>query len=226
MKIAAINGSPKGEASNSREVISLVASFVPPESEWTVVSQIKEERSGRAVSEELLDADALLVAFPLYVDGLPASLIRYLERYADACRAWTADGRRGGRPTQRVFAVAVCGFHEGVQNALALEMLSHFCADAGLDWRGGAGLGTGEMIRELRGVPPEAGIRKPVVAALRAVASALAAGEEGRLPENRYAQHGIPRPLFKLAGEFGWRMSARKNGLRWRDLDARPLTRA
>lgn len=225
MKIAAINGSPKGEASNSREIISLIASFVPADREWTVVSQIAEERAGRGIPDALLESDALLVAFPLYVDSIPASLIRYLERYAEAYRAWTRAGSRGGRPAQRVYAVAVCGFHEGVQNELALEMMGHFCSDAGLDWRGGAGIGTGEMIRELRAVPHEAGIRKPVVAALRSVASALGSNGAERLPDKLYARHGIPRLLFKIAGEFGWRMQARKNGLRWRDLGARPLSR-
>jgi len=216
MKIVAINGSPKGEASNSTDVIKLIKGMMDQSIEWSVVSQIREYRqSDEATLERMAAADALLLAFPLYVDGIPGSLMQLLSRY-EAFRA-----RTGARP-QRVCAVANCGFHEGTQNATALKLVAHWCESAGLDWRGGVGIGTGEMIKALANVPSEAGIRKPVIGALRQVADALSA-EDGRIDRPTFTQHAFPWTLYKLAGELGWRQQAKANGLKPRDLFARPL---
>jgi len=220
MTITSINGSPKGPVSNSLEVISILQSMLPPETTWQTVSSIKAGRGdekGSPVAASLAAADVLVIAFPLYVDGLPATLMEYLERYAAARATLPPDVRR-----QRVFAVANCGFYEGEQNSVALEIVGHFCAASGLDWCGGIGIGTGEMILGIKAVPPEAGIRKPVIRAIRLVAEAMAA-ENGRLAEPVFTQHGFPWLLYKLAGEAGWRSKVKKNGLARRAIDARPL---
>ncbi len=223
MTITAINGSPKGPVSNSLEVISILKSMLPADTIWRTVSSIKEVIGGekaRPVDSDLVSADVMVIAFPLYVDGLPATLMEYLERYAAARSALKGLSEDG--PKQRVFAVANCGFYEGEQNRVALEIVAHFCASAGLDWCGGAGIGTGEMILGIKNVPPEAGIRKPVIGAIRLVADAIAA-EDGRLAEPVFTQHGFPWLLYKLAGEAGWRSKIKKNGLARKAIDARPL---
>lgn len=220
MTVTAINGSPKGAVSNSLEVISILKSMLPQDTVWHTVSSIKESRGearNSPVDPALTATDVLFIAFPLYVDGLPASLMEYLERYASACSALPRTGKK-----QRVFAVANCGFYEGEQNRTVLEIVEHFCASAGLDWCGGAGIGTGEMILGIKNVSPEAGIRKPVFRAIALVASAMAAAD-GRLAEPVFAQHGFPWLMYKLAGEAGWRSRIRKSGLARKDIDARPL---
>jgi multimeric flavodoxin WrbA len=215
MKITAINGSPKGENSSSREIIRILEARLPDGTDVQVVSQIAQDRHpDDSALERMASSDVLFIASSLFVDGLPASLMRLLGRYAEY----------PGRPKgQRVFAIVNCGFYEGVQNEHVLAILGHWCAAAGFVWCGGAGLGTGEMIYGLKNVPPTVGIRKPVIAAINAVADAIARGPEGRLADPVYAQHAFPWILFKLAGEAGWRAQAKENGLKARDLFARPL---
>jgi hypothetical protein len=222
MKIAALNGSPRGESANSRQIISLVQSFLPG-TDWIIVAPcLKQAGYVDGQLGELFAADVLLIAFPLYVDGIPASFLHVLERYSEGYRLWR-NGSGRGLPVQRVFAVANCGFHEGVQNRNALEQIALFCAGSGLDWCGGAGIGTGEMLRTMSSIPPEAGIRKPVTEALRSVAEAIRASPDDRLTGDIFTQHDIPWFLYKLAGERGWLAKAKKNGVTRRDLDARPL---
>lgn len=249
MNIAAVNGSPRGESSASMEALAIVRSFLPSGTEWSVVSSIREPESRDCDTDEsigggdaraaaphlnaILEADVLLIAFPLYVDGLPASLMRFLRHLETAFRVRRdsgaepgssgPDGRTGeSRKVPRVFAIANCGFHEGVQNESALEMIGHFCAESGLRWCGGVGIGTGGMIQGLRTVPKEAGIRKPVTDALGTLAGAIRE-PDGALPHPVFTRHGISWLVYKLAAELGWRAQLRKNGRRYRELGARPL---
>ena len=175
-----------------------------------------------------MGADAVVVAFPLYVDGLPSSLMALLEAFGSALEAEKAAAREASprkdsgnakRP-RRLYGAANCGFFEGAQNAVALEMLANFAAAYGLEWSGGIGIGTGEMISRMKGVPPQAGIRKPVVGAVRALAEAIADG--GNLEATILTQHGLPRWLYKVMGEAGWRRGLRDGGLKARTITARP----
>ncbi len=218
MTITAINGSPKGEKSNSREIISMIQSMLPPETEWNIISSIRHtEKIDAAVLEKYVSSDVLLIAFPLYVDSLPASLMQFLSLYEKGYRQFAKEGKQ-----QRVFAVANCGFYEGQQNELALKVVEHFCESAGLAWCGGAGIGTGEMILGLKSVPGEAGIKKSVTHALRSIADAISSCD-GRAAGNIYTQHNFPWILYKIAGEMGWRKMVKKNGLNRKQIDARPL---
>lgn len=219
MKIVAVNGSPKGDASNSAEILAMLRTAVPGE-DWVTLSSIREWRKPGLAEETLLASDALVVAFPLYVDGLPGSLMALLERFAAALAKEGASG--APLRTRRLYGAANCGFYEGAQNSVALEILSHFAEANGLRWCGGIGIGTGEMIGRMKAVPPQAGIRRPVTEAVYRLARAIAAGEA--LETNSFVQHRFPRWLFKLMGESGWRQWLRSNGGKVRDLDARPLT--
>jgi len=209
MKITAVNGSPRGADSNSGEVIRLLRDALPQDVAWQEVQARGKERP----TPEGLTSGILLITFPLYVDGLPSGLIRWLQEYRDLCHASPVD--------QKVYAVANCGFHEGEQNRSALAMVEAFAVSAGLSWCGGVGIGTGEMIRGLKSVPPEAGIRRPVITALKTLGEAMTG--QTALKENLYTRHNLPWMVYKIAGEAGWRSRGRKNGVRTKDLSARPF---
>ncbi|MBU0934240.1 MAG: NAD(P)H-dependent oxidoreductase [Spirochaetes bacterium] len=225
MTIAALNGSPRGMQSNSNEILELLRQLDGAGLQWITVSTIRELRNaGTAQSSasrlpeipaDLLSANCLLLVFPLYVDSLPASFMRYLDAYAAARAA------AGVTAAQRVFVVSNCGFYEGEQNACALRICQNFCIANGLDWCGGIGFGTGEMIRGLRAVPPQAAIRQPLFAALEELHGAIT-DPVGRLSKNIFTQHKFPWILYKLMGEAGWRRQAKTNGLKAASLAAQP----
>ena len=83
MKITAINGSAKGERSNSREIIAMIQSMVGEDKPIEVVSQIAQFRKpDDAALRAMAESDVLVIASSLYVDGLPASLMTLLDRYS------------------------------------------------------------------------------------------------------------------------------------------------
>ena len=194
-----INGSPRGKRANSYEILSFINGLLPKD--WEHVSEEKAQ-----------DADILIIAFPLYVDALPASLMKRLEEYGSKIYK-----------SQRVFGIANCGFYEGLQNKIALEILRRYCINNGLEWCGGVGIGTGEMITALKNVPARAGIKRPVTLALEKLEKAAEDSPSGRLAQNIYTQHVFPWMAYKLSGEMGWRQQAKRHGLKRRDLFARPL---
>ncbi len=225
MTITAINGSPKGERSNSRHAIAMLARRLPSDASVSVISQIAQYRvPDDSIFPSMASSDVLVVSFPLYVDGVPASLMRLLERYTEFLESPSGPSKRNA--AQRVFAIVNCGFYEGEHNEFALRMLAHWCEASALNWRGGIGIGTGEMISGLAKVPDSAGIRRPIVAALDRLARAIGSGAQGALESDSFAHHGFPWLLFKLTGEHEWRARARANGLRARDLYFRALDRS
>jgi hypothetical protein len=204
LKIALINASPKAKDSASGYLLEELKPLLKESavSEYIMrTGQLKE-------METLLHQDAVVFAFPLYVDGIPAHLLHCLSRWEELAK--------GQKPGLRVYAIVNCGFYEGCQNQNALQMLKNWCAKAGLTWGQGIGIGCGGMIAAIHGIPHGKGPKKRISLALESLAEHILSGEGS---ENIYTQPGFPRFLYKLAGEMGWRQAAKSNGLKTRDLN-------
>jgi hypothetical protein len=150
-------------------------------------------------------ADLLILAAPLYVDGVPSPVIRTMERIA-AALASAADC-----PGPRLVAMVNSGFPEARQIETALAIYRQFAKEAGLKWAGGLALGGGGVVS---GKPlDELGGRvRNVTQALDQSAEALAAGLP--VPEEAVsllARPSMPGWLYTMVGSLGWRLLARKN---------------
>jgi len=151
-------------------------------------------------------ADLVTLAFPLYVDSLPAPVIEALERIA---------GHRQGRESNRrplFTAIANSGFPEAQHNATALAICATFVRQAGFEWAGSLALGGGEMVGGVslvEGGGKTARIRK----ALDIAAGALVKGQA--VPKE--AQDVLAKPLmphwaYRLMGRFVWKQRAKPYG--------------
>ena len=160
-------------------------------------------------------ADLIVLAFPLYVDCLPALTIKALKDIA-AHRA--IEGHRAG---QRLVAIVNCGFPEANQNETALAICRRFAHEVDFEWAGGLALGAGQGIdgRPLADMGRMAG---DISAALDIAAEALAEGKA--VPEEAIAKMAtpmIPVWAYTLVGGINWRLQARQHGA-LRDLNNRP----
>jgi hypothetical protein len=157
----------------------------------------------------------LLSSRPLYVDSLPAPVLRVLEAIAEH--------RRGREfPRQRFMAVMNRGFPEASQNATALAICRLFARQAGFEWAGGLGLGGGEAVS---GKPLYAArwLTRHARKALEMTADSLAAG--GGVPDSArelFKRPLVPGRLYTLLGGAHWARESRKNGAR-EALGARPF---
>ncbi len=203
-RIAAINGSPKVKNSVSGMLIDKIAEITMTKISVLHAIHVSNQKDAKNQFNEIFEAEALLLVFPLYVDSLPAPLIKTLNMLESAARSY-------GKPLPKVFAVCNCGFYEAEHNRLALDIVRNFCDRAGFSWGYGVGIGGGGMI----GFMPENMAKGPAAhayKALLALASDMLNGSQDA--KNVYAAPAFPRFLYKLGGHMGWYRMAKANGVR------------
>jgi len=150
-------------------------------------------------------ADLVVLAFPLYVDSLPAPVLSDLEKIAL---------HRAQKPTSARFAaIANCGFPEAHHNATALAVCAEFAHSAGFEWMGSLSLGGGQGM--VNGIPLKEldGRAIPIRQSLDLAAEALASGSP--IPEAaraKLAKLSIPNWLYKFFGSWGWKQTAKGYG--------------
>lgn len=155
-----------------------------------------------------IETDALIIATPLYVDGLCSRIIKFLEDFSPEKNFY-------------VYGILNSGFYEARQNQWALKQLEHFCAEKNLTWAGGLAIGGGQMIPFMKQFPAEMYINKPVFFAIKEIA--FAAKEKKLLGQNKFVQFNYPRFLYKMQGQKGWRETLKANGKKTKEINARPL---
>jgi len=151
---------------------------------------LRSDEATETLHAAVAAADLVVLSFPLYIDSLPAPVIRALELIAgrqagvpaaagaagEAATAAAEAGAAGVAGEKPAFvAICQCGFPEAAHNEVALEICAHFARAAGFEWAGGLGMGAGGMVAE----QPLSRIRgrvRSVVRALDLSAAELAAG--------------------------------------------------
>lgn len=212
MKVLLIQGSPKHSNSTSAALLEACARQFPASAEIRTI-----HAASQAPTLEDLSVDVLVFSLPLYVDGLPASLLEWLIAYKALANN---QGPRGSGEKAIVYAIVNCGFYEGVQNEFALKIMRNFATGCGLVWGAGLGIGEGGMFQELAAVPDKAGIKRQLIQDLAWLGS-LAASKKAS-GEIRYSGFAFPRFAYIFMANLGWKQDARKNHLKVRKLYARP----
>jgi hypothetical protein len=214
-------GSAKPAGQSTSEVLGsyLAQKLAERDSAFTTMQVARAMRTEERTAALLAAVDAahiVILAFPLYVDGLPYLVTQALEQIA-AHRAGETDIRH-----PLFLAIANCGFPEVRHNEVALATCEQFAAAAGFRWAGGLSLGEGGAISG-RSLAEVGGMAHNVVAALDLAAAALAAGKP--VPTEAVALMArpfIPASAYMLMGDLGWLMEARRNRALTR-LAARPF---
>ncbi len=208
MKIALINGSPKLKKSNSAIMLGILEPLISTGHEITTYHLNKKPLTPEQYSE-LCRMDVLVIAFPLYVDGIPSHLFRMLvalEEYMKAEREQDI----------YVYALINNGFFEGQQNHIALKIIQHWCSRCGLHFGQGLGQGAGEMMGFLEKVPVGRGPLKNLGHAMQGLAGNI---HSRSVDESLLLSPNFPRFAWKFSATHSfWNATAKKNGLKKKDL--------
>jgi len=194
MKIVMINGSPKGKDSTSGRIIAALRDNLSDVSEC-VVHELTKRNAAETVNA-IRNSDALVFVFPLYVDGIPSGLVRFLEEVRSNVTL--------AAPRAKVYAVVHNGFYDARQNAIAIDMMESFCESSRLAWGRGLGVGGGGMISA---VPLGRFPLKKIGVAFDTLTKNI---RDLETAENHFVEPDIPRFLYKLAANFGMRKEMKK----------------
>jgi len=198
MKIILLNGSPKNKDSASGIILTALQERIGKTHECVICHAANQDK--QEIIQAISGANALVVSFPLYVDGIPSHLLRLLDEIQHEI-ADTAPGLL-------VYAIVNNGFYEGRQNVTALDMMRNFCDRAGLAWGQGVGVGAGGMAGA---APVGHGPMKNLGSALDLLAENILGNNSA---EDYIFEPNFPRFLYKASAHVGWKMQARKNGLK------------
>ena len=195
-----LNGSLKGKRGNGYYLLGRLQECGLGECvEKNVVGALKDV-DGFAC--ELAKADALVIAAPLYVDALPAQMLRLMEALYEK-RSAAADGLH-------VYVVSNLGFFESAQIKPLLDMVRNWCARMNFVYGGGVAVGAGGMMSAFRSIPLGKGPNKALGEAFAQLAQAI---REKQKAENVFVQpNWIPRFGYMMAAHFLFRRTGRKNG--------------
>ncbi len=139
MKTVLINCSPRKRFCASAYFLFLQSLFVRGEK---VKERLRSPADHARILEQLRDARAVVFGLPLYVDGVPSHVLRFLQEMEAFCRE---NGLK-----LRIYCIANNGFIEGKQNEPLMQVFENFCVRAGLAWGGGVGIGGGVMLNVTR----------------------------------------------------------------------------
>jgi len=203
-------GSPRGSKSTSKALgtylLDKLRSGGFETADLHIQTSMRSEESQARLLELVGAGDLLVLAFPLYIDSLPATVIEALELLAKQRKSIAPS------KTQRLAVIVNNGFPEATQNSTALAICKRFAVETGIEWAGGLGLGGGGPIE---GKPLEdAGfvarnVRKSLDMAARDLLEGKAVSEEAT---KLMAKPLIPKWLYLIAANYGWKKQAKACG--------------
>ncbi|MBR6957208.1 MAG: hypothetical protein IKH73_02045, partial [Erysipelotrichaceae bacterium] len=155
----------------------------------------------------LKDAETLILCMPLYVDGLPSQLIRFMQK----CEAEYQGCKK------KVYILANMGLYESSQLINLFSSVKKWCARMSFEYCGGLGASAGELLGALaRSIPLAKGPGKNTAEGLDKLAEAI--NNHASVNDIFVEPFMFPRRLYILIANRNWNNLARKNGIRPKDL--------
>ncbi|MGL4737476.1 MAG: NAD(P)H-dependent oxidoreductase [Cellulosilyticaceae bacterium] len=202
-KFGFINGSPRPSGSLSCQLIDyLIQELHLITEDYTIFDARRLTQKEDCSSEyaRLLACDTIVVVAPLYVDSLPATLLQFLHQLAHYQSTLSPD------KSPILYGLINCGFIDGFQNHLALNILEHYAMRMNWSFGGALGFGSGEMFKATHTAIPKASkIMKPLYEAFDTLITCLASQTTLPTPNKQLlVNQGFSQSLFMTVAGFGW----------------------
>lgn len=221
-------GSPKGKNSSSA---SLGAYLLNKIEKYDIAvetvhlhSEISNEAKRIQFLEKIEEADYIILAAPLYVDTLPAKVIKALSLIAENRKKLYVNDIKSAK-NQSFIAVVNCGFPEAEQNKTALKVYEQFAKEAKFKYLGGIAIGMGGAVSG-KSLAEMGGMAKNLIEGLDQAADDIV--RDHRLSDSVIEKTSKPlisqKWLYTLIGNFSWRFQGFQNGV-YRKMNDKPYQR-
>lgn len=210
--ILMINGSIRGKDGNTDCILRKLASRCKDQSE--IVEERVFLKDFEPLAEKMKTADVLVMGQPLFVDGIPSNVIRFMEYMLEKHA-----GEFQGLP---VYAVTNLGFYEGTQANIQHEQIGHWCKRMGMTFSGAIGIGSGPMMKIMDKSPMTWGPNKEYGKGIIRLAKAI---DKRKKIENIYTHpRWLNRPVYIKIANYAMSRLAAENGLKPKDYVRVPVT--
>lgn len=139
MKTVFINCSPRKRFCASAYFLFLQRLFTKGKK---ISERLRTQADYQRILLQLKDAEAAVFCLPLYVDGVPSHVLRFMEQLEGY-------SKENGLHL-KIYCIANNGFIEGKQNEPLMQVFENFCVRSGNEWCGGVGIGGGVMLNVTR----------------------------------------------------------------------------
>lgn len=209
INVCFINGSPRKQNSSSSYFIGELTELFNTNiktKEYFISNLMKD----KALLEEIISYDKIVFVCSLYVDCLHSSMLDFMYMFEDFIK-------EKGNVNLDVYGIVNCGFIEGSQNKVALNIIENYCRRLNLNWRFGVGIGGGEFMTNSKDMPLNSFMKRPVYNGFLALKEDIENNYTNRL-DNILVNAKIPKLLFKFVGDSFWKTEAKKNGIKVKDI--------
>jgi len=218
-------GSPKGKNSSSASLggylLNKIEEYDISTETVHLHSGIRTEAKRVKFLEKIEKTDLIILAAPLYVDTLPAKVIKALSLILENRIEENLDNVDSEK-RQSFAAVVNCGFPEAEQNETALRVYEQFAKEAKLNYLGGISIGMGGAVSG-KSLSDMGGMTKSLIKGFDQAAEELAKNQ--KLSDSVIDKTSKPmmsqKWLYTLVGNLSWRFQALRNGV-YRKINDKP----
>lgn len=220
--VTLIDASPKvNEKSVSNYLIEKIAACLDDMVTEKKIINIRQSFKRHEILENykyLIKADAVIIAFPLYIFCIPGILMRFLQDYY---RFYLENKIDSGSP--KIYAIVNSGFPEPEINFEAVRVIESFCRHVNANFRFGVQIGCGGMLPGAEGKPIMKKVEQKLNKAFCLIAEDIQNDNFKKIDNFLIDTMNFPKWIFGiLMNKFGWPSRARSNGLKRKDLYRKP----
>lgn len=204
-----INGSPKKEKSCSSYLINELVKL----SDNTVRSKeyfISDLIKNKSLLNEVISYDKIIFASPLYADCFPSTMLDFMAEFENFIR-------EKNLKEIDMYCLVNCGFLEGTQNRIAINIMKNYCHRLNFNWRFGVGIGGGPFMEGSKSMPLNSRMKKPIYNAFLALKKDIENTSKAQI-DNMLVNPKMPKFIYKFSANMGWKADCKKNNLKPRDL--------
>lgn len=209
INVCFINGSPRKQNSGSSYFISELTNLFSDNvntKEYFISNIMKD----KALLEEIISYDKIVFVCSLYVDCLHSSMLDFMYIFEDSIK-------EKGNVKLDMYSIVNCGFIEGTQNEVVLNIMENYCKRLNFNWRFGVGIGGGEFMSTSKDMPLDSFMKKPVYNGFLALKEDIENNSTNK-SDNIFVNAKMPKFLFKFFANNYWKVEAKKNNLKTKEL--------
>ena len=213
--IILLSGSPRLKGSTSMKLLELFKNRSGNDCSATIIEAAKSILQKKQLQDYacMAKAEAIVIAFPLYIYCLPGALIEFLVGYRD----YISNTEKPAE--QKIYAVINCGFPESRINEDAALVIKSFCKEIRAEYRFSVLIGSGGILQPLKSMPSVHKMWKRIGSAFDQIVCDVCGKN---VCEDIHLDSRLPKKFFYFVAQTNFAVIAKMSGIKKKELFRKP----